>query len=84
MEYLKIQHFKCFVDIDVQLNRLTVMAGANGNGKSTAVQALLYLRRTVEHCGEWVDNEFKLNSINGLNVPLNGVYCLAFENSSIV
>lgn len=84
MNYLKINQFKCFVDADVSINKLTIMAGANGNGKSTAIQALLYLRRTIEHCGEWRDDGFILNTVNGMNVPLNGVYCLALGNSSFV
>ena len=84
MDYLKINQFKCFIEASIYLNRLTVMAGANGNGKSTAIQALVYLRRTIEHCGEWSDGKFKLEKENGLNVPLNGVYCLALGNSSFV
>ncbi len=84
MNHLKINQFKCFVDTDVYINQLTVMAGANGNGKSTAIQALLYLRRTIEHCGEWINNKYQLNKINGLNVQLNGAYCLALGNSSFV
>ena len=84
MLYLKINHFKCFVDTDISINQLTVMAGANGNGKSTVIQALLYLRRTIEHCGEWYNGEYQLNDTNGLNVQLNGAYCLALGNSSFV
>ncbi|MDR2864271.1 MAG: AAA family ATPase, partial [Spirochaetaceae bacterium] len=84
MNHLKINNFKCFVDADINLNKLTVMAGANGNGKSTTIQALLYFRRTIEHCGEWIDDKYVLNKVNGMNVPLNGVYCLALGNSSFV
>jgi predicted ATPase len=84
MNQLKINNFKCFVEADININRLTVMAGANGNGKSTTIQALLYFRRTIEHCGEWIDDKYVLNKVNGMNVPLNGVYCLALGNSSFV
>src|SRR5258708_35706152 len=84
MNHLKINHFKCFEEVDIFLNRLTVMAGANGNGKSTAIQALLYLRRTIEHCGEWKNGSYQLNKTNGLNVPLNGVYCLALGNRTVM
>src|SRR5258708_3599721 len=84
MNHLKINLLKCFEEVDIFLNRLTVMAGANGNGKSTAIQALLYLRRTIEHCGEWKNGSYQLNKTNGLNVPLNGVYCLALGNSTVV
>ncbi|MBX9783402.1 MAG: DUF3696 domain-containing protein [Chitinophagaceae bacterium] len=84
MNHLKINHFKCFEEADIYINRLTIMAGANGNGKSTAIQALLYLRQTIEHCGESQQGNYILNACNGLNVPLNGVYCLALGNSSFV
>jgi ABC-type transport system involved in cytochrome bd biosynthesis fused ATPase/permease subunit len=84
MNHLKINQFKCFVDADININQLTVMAGANGNGKSTTIQALLYFRRTIEHCGEWINGEYQLNKVNGLNVQFNGAYCLALGNSSFV
>ncbi|MBS1541872.1 MAG: DUF3696 domain-containing protein [Bacteroidetes bacterium] len=84
MNHLKINQFKCFVDADININALTVMVGANGNGKSTTIQALLYFRRTIEHCGEWINGEYRLNKVNGLNVQLNGAYCLALGNSSFV
>lgn len=84
MAYLKINNFKCFQDADVLLNQLTVLAGANGNGKSTVIQALLYLRQTIEHCGVSLEGNYFMEKCNGLNVPLNGVYCLALGNSSFV
>ena len=40
-----IENFKCYYNTDIPLNYLTVLAGANGNGKSTAIQALLMLSR---------------------------------------
>lgn len=84
MNRLIINQFKCFFEANVNINQLTVMAGANGNGKSTTIQALLYFRKTIEHCGEWVDGEYQLNKVNGLNVQLNGAYCLALGNSNFV
>lgn len=81
MTTLNIKNFKCFYDIDIQINDLTVFAGGNGNGKSTALQSLLLLRRTVEHCSEWKSRHFEYNSINNLNVELNDIYCLGLGNS---
>lgn len=78
---LSIKNFKCFYDIEVPINELTVLAGGNGNGKSTAIQSLLLLRRTIEHCSEWKGNHFEYNNINRLNVELNDVYCLGLGNS---
>jgi predicted ATPase len=81
MEKLIIKNFKCFSDVEVNLNNLTVFAGGNGNGKSSAIQSLLLLRRTIEHCSEWKIDHFEYNKTNGLNVELNDVYCLGLGNS---
>ena len=61
MEKLIIKNFKCFSDIEVSLNDLTIFAGGNGNGKSSAVQSLLLLRRTIEHCSEWKKDHYEYN-----------------------
>ncbi|GHU78597.1 hypothetical protein FACS1894145_0940 [Bacteroidia bacterium] len=84
MENLFIQNFKCFRDIKIPINQLTVFAGANGNGKSTAIQALLYLRRTIEHCAKWNNEIYIYTESNGLNVELNESYCLSLGNSNQV
>ncbi|EPE01662.1 DUF3696 domain-containing protein [Capnocytophaga sp. oral taxon 336] len=65
---LCIQNFKCFEKAEVPINQLTVLAGGNGNGKSSVIQALLLLRRTLEKKEE--------------NIELNGVYCLNLGNSA--
>jgi len=82
--YLKIRNFKCFDDIVIPINYLTVFTGENGSGKSTAIQALLFLRRTIEHCGKWENNHFDLNNLIGLNVELNGPYCLNLGISAYI
>jgi len=84
MEKLLIQNFKCFQKVEIPLNRLTVFAGANGNGKSTAIQALLFLRRTIEHCSKWENDHYEYTETNGLKVELNGAYCLVFGDSSSI
>jgi len=84
MLYLNIKDFKCFHEADIPINKLTVFAGANGNGKSTAVQAMLFLRRTVEHCARWEKDRYDMNELNGLNVELNGPYCLNLGNSGYI
>lgn len=83
MEYLNIENFKCFNNIEVPINKLTVLAGANGNGKSTVIQSLLFLRRTIEHCSTWNGTlkKYIYKDINNLNVELNGPYCLSLGNS---
>ena len=88
MDFLKIKNFKCFKDVSIELNKLTVFAGGNGNGKSTAIQSLLYLRRTIEHCGKWYSHNdekfYDYKDVNGLNVELNESYCLALGTNESV
>ncbi|PGH38865.1 MAG: hypothetical protein CRN43_12500 [Candidatus Nephrothrix sp. EaCA] len=84
MIHLRIKNFKCFHDIDIPINQLTVFAGANGNGKSTAIQSLLFLRKTIEHCAKWENTRYNLTELNGLNVEMNEVYCLHLGNSAYV
>lgn len=82
--HLSIKNFKCFHEIDIPLKQLSVFAGTNGNGKSTAIQALLFMRRSIEHCAKWENSHFNYDKINDLNVELNGAYCLNLGNSSYV
>lgn len=43
-----VKNFKCFIDATILLNRLTILVGANGVGKSSVIQALLLLRNSFE------------------------------------
>ncbi len=42
-----IQGFKCFQDSTFELNKLTVLTGANGSGKSSVIQSLLLLKQSL-------------------------------------
>ena len=84
MKHITIKNFKCFHEVDIPLSKLAVLAGANGNGKSTAIQSLLFLRKTIEHCAKWEKGRFDYSAPNGLNVELNGSYCLDLGNSDYV
>ena len=63
MEKLEIKGFKCFKDISIPINELTVLVGSNGFGKSTTIQALLLLRQALDN-GNWV----ALNDTFGLEL----------------
>ncbi|MDR2814404.1 MAG: DUF3696 domain-containing protein [Prevotellaceae bacterium] len=84
MKRIRIENFKCFREVAIPLRKLTILAGANGNGKSTAIQSLLFLRKTIEHCAKWENDRFSYSKPNGLNVELNGSYCLDLGNSDYV
>lgn len=61
-----IENFKCYYMADIPVNYLTVFAGANGNGKSTAIQALLMMRNTYDQKTE-----------DSADIEINGPYCLS-------
>jgi predicted ATPase len=44
---IQLDRFKCFPSQFVSLNRLTVLTGVNGMGKSTVIQSLLLLRQSA-------------------------------------
>ena len=58
---IRIERFKCFEDLTVPFGNITVLAGNNGTGKSTILQALLLLRQA-----------FISGSLKNKRVSLNG------------
>jgi predicted ATPase len=45
---IRLQNFKCFKDLEIELGSLNLFAGLNGMGKSTVIQALLLLRQSCK------------------------------------
>lgn len=89
MKTLKIENFKCFQKIEVPLNDLTVLAGANGNGKSTVMQALLLLRSSIERCSNLNGDKENYSKptnedLEGVGIELNGNYNLSLGYSEYV
>lgn len=87
MKYLEIKNFKCFRDFKLSVNGLTVLAGANGNGKSSSIQALLLLRSTIERCSKLDTQKAEYQKIDEkslVSIELNGKYNLALGNSEYV
>lgn len=48
---ITIKGFKCFADNTFELNKITLLTGANASGKSSVVQALLLLKDASERDG---------------------------------
>jgi len=44
---LHVRSFKCFQDLDLPLNKLTLLTGFNAAGKSTVLQTILLLAQTL-------------------------------------
>ena len=48
LKKLLIKQFKCFFKTEIRFGKITVLAGANGVGKSSVVQALLLIKRLYQ------------------------------------
>ncbi len=89
MKQLTIENFKCFKNIKIPLTELTILAGANGNGKSSVIQALLLLRTSIEKCSK-VNTKTKQyeipgdEEIKGIGIGLNDDYNLSLGYSEYV
>ena len=45
---LNIRNFKCLQDIELEIKPLTFLFGKNGTGKSSLIQALLFLSHNIQ------------------------------------
>ena len=57
---IKLMHFKCFEQLDLNCRQLNLLCGLNGMGKSSVIQALLMLRQSFE-TGELSAGRLALN-----------------------
>ena len=55
IEQIKIENFKCFLELTLPLAEMTVLAGANASGKSSIIQAFLLADGTMHNNGKMVD-----------------------------
>ena len=67
---LNIKGFKCFEDDTFELNKVTLLTGTNGSGKSSIIQALLLIRQAVEANDKIASNIHRasLNDQYALNI----------------
>lgn len=87
MKYLHVKNFKCFQDVEIAFNQLTIFVGANGFGKSSAIQALLFLRHTLEECCDEDEDQFSqlsISSAQNIKIIINEKYDLALGYSSSI
>ena len=75
---LQLQNFKCFEDEEIDLGRLTLLAGLNGMGKSSVLQSLLLLRQSYQ---QGLLSK-KLLALNGELVALGTAQDILFEEAS--
>lgn len=86
---LEIKNFKCFLETEIPFNKLTVLAGINGVGKSTIIQSLLLLRQVFDTLETGYSEIIKKGDIKSrtfrqkkpLNVQLNNAYDLSLGSS---
>lgn len=67
MRSLKIENFKCYRNARIPFGDLTVLAGANGAGKSSVIQSLLLLREALFN---HKNRKLPINNFKGQNLGL--------------
>lgn len=76
---ITLKRFKCFNILDIHLRPLTLIAGVNGAGKSSIIQALLLLRQSsLDPQSDWSEKVL----INGALTELDDVEQLYYSNAS--
>ena len=70
MKKIVIKNFKCFEEQEVNFKNLTILAGANGSGKSTVIQILLlFLQSSKKHnFGELLLNGYYIEAGTAGNI----------------
>lgn len=70
MKKIVIKNFKCFEEQEVNFKNLTILAGANGSGKSTVIQVLLlFLQASKKHnLGELLLNGYYIEAGTAGNI----------------
>ena len=75
IESIHLKNFKCFRDQSIPLGGLTVLAGVNGAGKSTVIQAVLTLHQF------WKDEQESTGPWRGPLVNLGSFHDVLHEGS---
>ena len=74
---IKMVHFKCFEQLDLDCTALNLLCGLNGMGKSSVIQALLVLRQSFE-TGELLNGRLVLG---GERIDLGTGSDILFEDA---
>lgn len=78
-----LTNFKCFQEERIPLNRLTVLSGGNGVGKSSIIQSLLLLRQTSDRARLLTGAVSRADAGHPpLSIKLNDEYRLSLGNSA--
>ncbi|MBS1070909.1 DUF3696 domain-containing protein [Gluconobacter cerinus] len=83
MRQVYLKNFKCFQEQRIPLNRMTVLSGGNGVGKSSVIQSLLLLRQTGDRARLLEGNVLEADKDSPLlSIKLNDEYRLTLGNST--
>ncbi len=77
LERIDLRNFKSARDLPVKLAQLTVLAGLNGSGKSTVLQALALLRQSLQ-----MGKDVQELALRGALVRLGRCEDVRFENAT--
>ena len=78
LSWIRLTHFKCFENLELDCKRLNLLCGLNGTGKSSVIQAMLILRQSFE-AGELLKGRLLLG---GARADLGTGSDVLFEDAS--
>lgn len=73
---LTLKNFKCYKSQDIHFSGLTVFSGINGAGKSTVIQAILFLRQLAFAGPSKDEDDNPVADLNGPLVQFGSMYDL--------
>ena len=78
LKKIKLKNFKCFEDIEFELGNVNLLAGSNGCGKSSFIQALLLLRQSIER-----DKDLQSLELYGHYINLGLAKDIIYEDADV-
>ena len=73
---IEIRNYKCFPELNLELNQMNVLTGANAAGKSSVIQALLLAAATIK------EKESIIDVNQALGVQIGSPQALVAQNST--
>lgn len=71
IRHITIKNFKCFKNQSLKLNNLTILTGGNASGKSSVIQSILVINKSLELIKNHdVNNMLEIDDLYGLNLGL--------------
>ena len=80
LKQLKLKGFKCFDDLELELSNLNLLTGVNSSGKSSVIQAILWLLQQKETQANILNGRYiRLGTIEDIKNAVTNAQVIATE-----